>query len=53
MKIIADNSMPMVQELFSPYADITMLPGREICSEDVRFADVLLVRSITQVNENL
>ena len=53
MKIIADNSMPLVQELFSPYGDITMLPGREICSEDVRFADVLLVRSITQVNENL
>lgn len=47
MKIIADDSMPLVQELFSPFGDITFLPGREISSDDVKFADVLLVRSIT------
>jgi erythronate-4-phosphate dehydrogenase len=53
MKIIADDNMPLVQELFSPYGEITMLPGRDITADDVQQADVLLVRSVTQVNESL
>ena len=53
MKIIADDNMPLVQELFSPYGEIITLPGRDITADDVQQADVLLVRSVTQVNESL
>ncbi|MGS2722240.1 4-phosphoerythronate dehydrogenase [Porticoccus sp. GXU_MW_L64] len=53
MKIIADENMPLVQELFSPYGEVFTLPGRHLNSTDVRDADVLLVRSITPVNRQL
>jgi len=53
MKIIADDNMPIVRELFSPYADISLLPGRDITASHVKNADVLLVRSVTAVNEEL
>ena len=53
MKIIADENMPLVRELFDQYGDVTCLPGRSICAEDVRDADVLLVRSITRVDRTL
>ena len=53
MKIVADDSMPLVQELFSPYGHVITLPGREISSSDVRDADILLVRSVTKVNKSL
>ena len=53
MKIVADDSMPLVRELFSPYGEVVTLPGRDITDHDVQQADVLLVRSVTQVNESL
>ena len=53
LKIIADENMPLVQELFSPYGDVTLLPGREMMAEQVADADVLLVRSVTAVDEVL
>jgi erythronate-4-phosphate dehydrogenase len=45
--------MPLVKELFSPYGDVRLIPGRSIRSEDVLDADVLLVRSVTSVNSKL
>lgn len=53
MKIIADQNMSLVSELFSPYGEVTLLPGREITAMDVRDADVLLVRSTTRVDQAL
>jgi erythronate-4-phosphate dehydrogenase len=53
MKIIADENMPLVDELFGAYGDIQYLAGRAIKAVDVKDADVLLVRSITQVNQSL
>lgn len=53
MKIVADENMPLVRELFSPYGEVTTCPGREIDSQQVKDADVLLVRSITRVNAAL
>jgi erythronate-4-phosphate dehydrogenase len=53
MKIIADDNMPIVRELFSPYADVLSLPGRDITASHVKNADALLVRSVTTVNEEL
>ncbi|UTW45687.1 4-phosphoerythronate dehydrogenase [bacterium SCSIO 12696] len=53
MKIIADENMPLVRELFSPYGEVITVPGRNLSAAQVRDADVLLVRSVTQVNRTL
>lgn len=53
MKIVADENIPFVNELFAPIGEIVLRPGREICPSDVKSADVLLVRSVTPVNEAL
>lgn len=53
MKIVADQNMPLAKALFAPFGEVRLLPGREITSADVMDADVLLVRSITQVNRQL
>lgn len=52
--IIADENMPNVEPWFAPYAkSITRKAGRNLTSKDLHDTDVLLVRSITQVNESL
>ena len=53
MKIVADENMPLVQELFGQYGEVVCRPGRVICAADVADADALLVRSVTQVNQQL
>ena len=53
MKIIADQNMPLAEELFAPFGEVLLLPGREITAADLIDADVLLVRSVTQVNRQL
>ena len=53
MKIVADENIPLVRRFFSEFADVVELPGREITSNDLQDADILIVRSITQVNESL
>lgn len=53
MKIVADQNMPLVQELFTQYGQVHLLPGREISAADVADADVLLVRSVTEVNRQI
>ncbi|MCJ7729025.1 MAG: 4-phosphoerythronate dehydrogenase, partial [Sedimentisphaerales bacterium] len=53
MKIIADENIPFVKECFSSLGDVEALSGRRITPNVVADADILLVRSITQVNEKL
>jgi len=53
INILADENMPYVKELFSDSSNIVFKNGREIISQDLIDIDVLLVRSITQVNEAL
>ncbi|MBW8017366.1 MAG: 4-phosphoerythronate dehydrogenase [Planctomycetes bacterium] len=53
MKIIADTNIPFVKECFSSIGDVTLTGGRDITAELVKDADILLVRSITKVNEEL
>ncbi|TSA01868.1 MAG: 4-phosphoerythronate dehydrogenase [Nitrospiraceae bacterium] len=53
MKIVADENIPFVQEAFGTLGDVTVLPGREIGPEQVRDADLLLVRSVTAVGAKL
>ncbi len=53
MKIVADQNIPFVEEAFRMLGTVTTVAGSEINSELVKNADILLVRSVTQVNEVL
>ncbi|WP_298773851.1 4-phosphoerythronate dehydrogenase [uncultured Shewanella sp.] len=53
MKIIADENMPYVDALFGELGKIEKVNGRTLTADDVVDADVLLVRSVTQVNAEL
>lgn len=53
MHIIADENIPLIQEFFAELGTIETLPGRDMTAEQVKNADVLLVRSITAVNAQL
>ncbi|MCX4029987.1 4-phosphoerythronate dehydrogenase PdxB [Endozoicomonas sp. SM1973] len=53
MKIVADENIPLLNAFFQSIGDITTYPGREIGPEQVADADILLVRSVTQVNQAL
>ncbi|MCE9678689.1 4-phosphoerythronate dehydrogenase [Shewanella sp. AS1] len=53
MKIIADENMPYVEALFADLGSITRVDGRKLTAEQVKDADVLLVRSVTCVDEHL
>ena len=51
--ILADENMPSVDTLFSEYGNVKVMPGRHITSKDLKSIDVLLVRSVTKIDENL
>ncbi|MBL4782368.1 MAG: 4-phosphoerythronate dehydrogenase [Porticoccaceae bacterium] len=53
MKIIADENMSAVLELFAPYGEVETLAGRDISAASVAGADILLVRSVTRVDAQL
>ena len=53
MKVVADENIPFVNELFSPFGEVVLAPGRSMDSDLLAGADVLLVRSVTKVNEAL
>ncbi len=53
MNIVADENIPLLNEFFADFGTITTLPGRNMTAKDLRDADALLVRSVTQVNSEL
>ncbi len=53
MKIYYDENMPFAKEFFSEFGQLVAFSGREVSSVDLADADVLLVRSVTQVNQQL
>lgn len=53
MKIVADENIPLVEYYFQAYGEVLLKPGRDIQAEDVVNADILLVRSVTPVNQAL
>ena len=53
LKIVADKAIPFLEGVFDPYADMTYLPGDKIGPEDVRDADVLMIRTRTKCNAAL
>jgi erythronate-4-phosphate dehydrogenase len=53
MKIIIDDAVQDYQKIFATFGDITAIAGRDITAQNLSDADVLIVRSRTQVNEAL
>ena len=53
MKILADQNMPLVEQYFADFAVVERFDGRMLQSEQLVDVDVLLTRSITQVNKAL
>jgi erythronate-4-phosphate dehydrogenase len=53
MKIVADQNIPFVKKCFSSIGEVFTCQGREISSAIVKNADILLVRSVTRVDEHL
>ncbi|WP_027921697.1 4-phosphoerythronate dehydrogenase PdxB [Pseudomonas sp. URMO17WK12:I12] len=53
MLIVADENIPLLDAFFSGFGEIRRVPGRSIDRATVEQADVLLVRSVTNVNRAL
>lgn len=53
LHIVADENIPALQALLGSLGTIRTLPGRSMKAADLAEADVLLVRSITQVDQTL
>jgi erythronate-4-phosphate dehydrogenase len=53
MKILADQNMPLVEQYFAELGSVERFDGRTLKSEQLVGVDVLLTRSVTQVNEAL
>lgn len=53
MKILCDIALPNSEEIFTQYGQVVLKKGREINSDDLVDVDVLIIRSITKVNEEL
>jgi erythronate-4-phosphate dehydrogenase len=53
MKIIADENIPCVEQAFASLGTVTLLPGRDMQPQQLRDADMLLVRSVTSVDQAL
>lgn len=53
MKIVADQNIVGLKELIEPIAQLTMVEGRQLTNAQLKNADALLVRSVTEVNREL
>ena len=53
MKILADKTIPFIESFFNDLGDIELIDSIEFTPNRVSDADVLLVRSITRVDEGL
>lgn len=53
LKIVADENIPALDTLFGELGDLVRLPGRSMNPQELADADLLLVRSVTQVGAAL
>jgi len=53
MKIYFDENMPFAKRFFSELGEVIPFSGRDLTAGQIADADVLLVRSITQVDQQL
>ncbi|MFP6597513.1 MAG: 4-phosphoerythronate dehydrogenase [Candidatus Hydrogenedentota bacterium] len=53
MRIVANENITYVREAFNVLGGLSVFRGRSLTPENVRDADVLIVRSVTRVNQSL
>ena len=53
LNIVAGENIPFLKEAFLGLGNLRILPGRSLSSADLHNTDILLIRSITPVNETL
>jgi len=53
MRIVADENIPLLDEFFAAFGEIRRLPGRTLERDALGDAQLLLVRSVTRVDEAL
>ena len=53
LKIVSDENILFAREAFSSLGEVVLLPGRGINNRELLDADILLVRSVTNVNKDL
>lgn len=53
IKVVADDAIPFIARFFSAVADVELVPAREIDSNSLRQADVLVCRTVTRIDEEL
>lgn len=53
LTIVADENIPALEPLFQRFGTLRTCAGRGMCAEDLKDADVLLVRSVTRVDARL
>ncbi|URJ29904.1 4-phosphoerythronate dehydrogenase [Blochmannia endosymbiont of Camponotus sp.] len=53
MRILVDKDIPYIHKLFGSHNKITVCAGRVISAKDIRNIDILIVRSVTKVNQKL
>lgn len=53
MKLVVDENISFAKEAFSLFGDVKLLAGREINNEILKDADILIIRSVTNVDETL
>jgi len=53
MKLVVDENIAFAKEAFSGFGELILLNGRSITNQQVQDSDVLIVRSITKINQEL
>lgn len=53
MKAIIDKAIPYIQGVLEPYGEVIYRDGREFSAEDVRDADLLIIRTRTRCDASL
>ncbi|MDH5775377.1 MAG: 4-phosphoerythronate dehydrogenase [Nitrospirota bacterium] len=53
LNIVAGENIPYLKEAFEGLGNLSLLPGRSIISADLKYTQILLIRSITPVDEKL
>lgn len=53
MVCVADENIPYVEDAFSVFGKVRLVSGRNLTSGYLKDADILLVRSVTRVDEDL
>lgn len=53
LRLVADENIPAVEAMFGPDVAVRRVAGRQLSRQQLNDADILLVRSVTQVNAEL